>query len=43
MVAINGKERSVAEYSALFDKAGLRRIKSTPLDKGFVIIEAAAA
>jgi len=43
MVAINGKERSVAEYSALFDKAGLRRIKTTPLDNGFVVIETAAA
>ena len=43
MVAMNGKERSVAEYGALFDKAGLRRIKTTPLDNGYIVIETAAA
>jgi hypothetical protein len=35
-------ERSIAEYSALFDKAGLRRIKTTPPDNGFIVIETAA-
>jgi hypothetical protein len=42
MLAVNGKERSVAEYSVLFDKVGLRRIKTTPLDNGYVVIETAA-
>jgi hypothetical protein len=31
MLAGNGKERSVAEYSVLFEKVGLRTIKTTPL------------
>jgi hypothetical protein len=31
MLAVNGKERSVAEYSALFDKVGLRTIKTEVL------------
>lgn len=43
MLAGNGKERSVAEYSVLFDKAGLRLIKNTPLGNGYVVIETAAA
>jgi hypothetical protein len=43
MLAVNGKERSVAEYSVLFDKVGLRTIKTTPLDNGYVVIETAAA
>jgi hypothetical protein len=29
--------------SVLFDKADLRRIKTTPLDNGYVVIETAAA
>jgi hypothetical protein len=43
MLAGNGKERSLAEYSALFDKVGLRAIKTTPLDNGYVVIETAPA
>jgi hypothetical protein len=43
MLAVNGTERSVAEYSVLFDKVGLRTIKTTPLDNGYVVIETAAA
>ena len=43
MIAVNGTERSVAEYSVLFDKVGLRTIKTTPLDNGYVVIETAAA
>ncbi len=43
MLAVNGKERSVAEYGVLFDKVGLRPIKTTPLDNGYVVIETAAA
>jgi hypothetical protein len=43
MLAGNGKERSVAEYSVLVEKAGLRTIKNTPLDSGYVVIETAAA
>lgn len=31
IVAVNGKERSVAEYSVLFDKVGLRTIKVVTL------------
>ena len=42
MLAVNGKERSLAEYSTLFDKVGLRTIKITPLDNGYVMIETAA-
>jgi hypothetical protein len=43
MLAVNGKERTLAEYSLLFDKVGLRTIKTTPLDNGYVVIETAAA
>ena len=43
MLAVNGRERSVAEYSVLFEKVGLRTINATPLDNGYVAIEAAAA
>jgi len=43
MLAVNGTERSVAEYSVLLDKVGLRTIKTTPLDNGCVVIETAAA
>jgi hypothetical protein len=43
MLAVNGKERSLAECNALFDKVGLRTIKTTPLDNGYVVIETAAA
>jgi hypothetical protein len=39
MLAGNGKERSLAEYSVLFEKVGLR----TTLDNGYVAIETAAA
>ncbi len=42
MLAVNGKERSLTEYSTLFDKVGLRTIKTTPLDNGYVVIETAA-
>ena len=43
MLAVNGRERSVAEYSILFEKVRLRTIKTTPLDNGYVLIETAAA
>jgi hypothetical protein len=43
MLAVNGKERGVAGYSVLFDKVGLRTIKTTPLDNGYVVIETAPA
>ena len=43
MLAGNGKERSLAEYSVLLDKVGLRTIKATLLDNGYVVIETAAA
>jgi len=43
MLAVNGKERSLAEYNGLFDKVGLRTIKTTPLDNGYVVIETAVA
>ena len=42
MLAGNGRERSVAEYSVLFEKVRLRTIKTTPLDNGYVVIETAA-
>ena len=42
MLAMNGKERSLAEYNRLFDKVGLCTIKTTPLDNGYVVIEIAA-
>jgi O-methyltransferase domain len=41
MVTVNGRELSVAEYGVLFDKVGLRTIKTTPLDNGYVMIETA--
>jgi O-methyltransferase domain len=43
MLAGNGKERSLAEYRVLFDKVGLRTLKTTPLDNGYVVIETAPA
>ena len=43
MVATDGRERSLAEYDALFGKADLRRVRTTPLDNGYVVIETAAA
>jgi hypothetical protein len=43
MLAGNGKERSLAQYSVLFNQVGLRTIKTTPLDSGYVVIETAAA
>ena len=43
MLAVNGRERTVAEYGALFEKVGLRTIKTTPLDNGCVVIETAVA
>jgi predicted O-methyltransferase YrrM len=43
MLAVNSKERSLAEYNCLFDKVGLRAIKTTPLDNGYVAIETAVA
>jgi len=43
MLAVNGKERTVAEYSALFDQVGLCLIKTTPLSNGYVVIETAVA
>ena len=42
MLAVNDKERSLAEYNGLFEKVGLRTIKTTPLDNGYVVIETAA-
>ncbi len=43
MLAVNGKERTVAEHSALFDHVGLCLIKTTPLSNGYVVIETAVA
>ena len=43
MLAGNGRERSLAEYSVLLEKVRLRTIKTTPLDNGYVVIETAAA
>jgi predicted O-methyltransferase YrrM len=43
MLAGNGRERTLVEYSVLFDKVGLRTIKATLLDNGYVVIETAAA
>jgi hypothetical protein len=42
MLAVNGKERSLAEYNLLFGQVCLRTIKTTPLDNGYVVIETAA-
>lgn len=39
----NGRERSIAEYDALIQAAGLHRTKITPLSSGYVIIEAGVA
>ena len=43
MLAVNGKERTVAEYVALFEKLGLRLTKTTLLDNGYVVIETVVA
>jgi hypothetical protein len=43
MLAVNGKERTVAEYGVLFHEVGLRPIKTTPLSNGYVVIETAVA
>jgi O-methyltransferase domain len=43
LVATDGRERSLSEYDGLFGKAGLRRIRTTPLDNGYVVIETTAA
>ena len=43
MLAVKGKERTVAEYGVLFDKVGLHPIKTTPLSNGYVVIETAVA
>jgi hypothetical protein len=43
MVATDGRERSLSEYDALFRQADLRRVRTTPLDNGYVVIETAAA
>ena len=43
MLAVNGKERSLAEYNGLFENVGLRTVKTTPLDNGYVVIETAVA
>jgi hypothetical protein len=36
MLVATGRERSLSEYDGLFIKAGLRRIRTTPLDNGGV-------
>jgi hypothetical protein len=43
LVATDGRERSLSEYDALFAQAGLRRLRNTPTDNGYVVIETAAA
>jgi hypothetical protein len=43
MVAQDGRERSLCEYDALFGKADLRRVRTIPLDNGYVVIEAVPA
>ena len=43
LVATDGRERSLSEYDRLFNEAGLRRIRSTPLDNGYVVIQTTAA
>lgn len=41
LVAPGGQERTLDEYAALFDAAGLRLAGTTPTDAGLVVIEAA--
>jgi SAM-dependent methyltransferase len=43
LVLPGGRERTLAEYQALFEAAGLRFVGATPTDVGVSIIEAAAA
>jgi hypothetical protein len=43
MLGVNGQERTIAEYGALFDQVGLRLVKTTPLSNGYVVIETAVA
>jgi hypothetical protein len=43
MVANDGQERSLGESDALFEQALLRRVRTKPLDNGYVVIETVAA
>jgi hypothetical protein len=43
LVMPGGRERTVDEYAALFDEAGLRLASTHPTTTGFLVIEAAAA
>jgi O-methyltransferase len=43
MVMLTGRERTLAEYRALLEDAGLRFSKSTPIRSPMAVIEAVAA
>ncbi len=42
LVAFSGRERTVAEYGVLLAAAGLTILSTSPIDQGYVVIEAAA-
>jgi hypothetical protein len=43
MVSSDGRERSLGEYDALFERARLRRVRTLPLNNGYVVIETMTA
>ncbi len=43
MVVLGGRERTIAEFKALFEGAGLRFVKATPMSTPTAIIEAVAS
>jgi hypothetical protein len=43
MVANDGREQSLSEYDALFERARLRRVRTLPLNNGYVVIDDVAA
>ena len=42
MVMLNGRERTSAEYGALFEKAGLKPTRTVPTQSPFAVVEAEA-
>jgi hypothetical protein len=40
LVAPGGRERTVDEYTRLFDEAGLKMVATTPTESGHLVLEA---
>jgi hypothetical protein len=43
LTMLSGRERNVAEFDRLFADAGLTRVRTTPVQEPFAVIEAVAA